>query len=287
VSYKMDINTLEKLKIKSLKLNEIGRVVLTSTKALAFDSYRKNKQTGSFILIDPITHNTCAVGMILDTMDSKNLSARISDQDLQKIRKGKSLVPEAAYIEKYKQKGETIWITGLHGSGKNELAFSLEKRLFELGAIAILLDGSSVRFGLSRELDFTPADRAENLRRVAHICKMLNDQGILCICSFMSRNDSLRNQVAEIIGKQRFHLIYMDTDLDYCRQQRPELYDLFDQGKTDNLPGLDLKYEVPQAPKMVFQPEALDSNIEEALKYLDSKKIFPLKKRSPPLQKTN
>jgi bifunctional enzyme CysN/CysC len=78
--------------------------------------------------------------------------------------------------------------------------------LFDLGATVVLLDGSSVRSGLNRELDYSPADRAENLRRVAHICKILNDQGIIVIASFISRNDSLRKQIAEIIGKERFHL---------------------------------------------------------------------------------
>ncbi len=71
--------------------------------------------------------------------------------------------------KKFNQKGTTLWITGLHGSGKNELAYSLERRLFDLGATAVLLDGKSTRSGLSKELDYSPSDRAEHLRRVAHI----------------------------------------------------------------------------------------------------------------------
>ena len=164
VKYKVDVNTLEKIGIDHLNLNEIGRVVITSSKPIFFDPYKKNRQTGSFILIDPITHNTCAVGMIIDQLDSKNLTSRITDVDKQKIALGKSLIQREEYQSKYNQKGETIWISGLHGSGKNELAFSLEKRLFKDGAIAVLIDGSSVRSGLNRELDFTPADRAENLQ---------------------------------------------------------------------------------------------------------------------------
>src|SRR5690606_30044206 len=198
VKYKIDVNSLEKQQIEHLKLNEIGRVVITTLKPIFFDPYKKNRQTGSFILIDPITNNTCAVGMIIDRLDSKNLSSRITDVDKEKIALGKSLIQPEQYQNKYMQKGETIWISGLHGSGKNELAFSLEKRLFEEGAIAVMIDGSSVRSGLNRELDFSPADRAENLRRVAHLCKLLNDQGIIAICSFISRNNSLREQIAEI-----------------------------------------------------------------------------------------
>lgn len=275
VKYKVDVNTLEKINIENLHLNEIGRVVITTSKPIFFDPYKKNRQTGSFILIDPITHNTCAVGMIIDRLDSKNLTSRISDVDKAKIALGKSLIQVDDYQNKYNQKGETIWISGLHGSGKNELAFSLEKRLFENGAIAVMIDGSSVRSGLNRELDFTPADRAENLRRVAHICKLLNDQGIITICSFISRNSSLRKQIAEIIGKEKFHLFYMDASLEYCMNNKPELYKLIEEGKTKNLPGVDLEYEVPTDAKLTLKPEENELNIDRLLDYMAANKIFP------------
>jgi len=138
-----------------------------------------------------------------------------------------------------------------------------------------LIDGSSVRSGLSRELDFTPADRAENLRRVAHICKLLNDQGIIVICSFISRNASLRGQIARIIGPDRYHLFYMDATLEYCKNNKPELYQLVEEGKTKNLPGVDLEYEVPTNAKLVFKPEENELNIDKVLDYLAMNKIFP------------
>jgi bifunctional enzyme CysN/CysC len=213
--------------------------------------------------------------MIIDKLDGKSLSSRITDVDKEKIALGKSLIQRDQYQGKYNQKGETIWISGLHGSGKNELAFSLEKRLFENGAIAVMIDGSSVRSGLNRELDFTPADRAENLRRVAHICKLLNDQGIIAICSFISRNNSLRDQIAEIIGKDKFHLFYMDATLEYCKNNKPELYNLIEEGKTKNLPGIDLEYEIPANAKINFKPEENELNIDKVLDYLAANKIFP------------
>jgi bifunctional enzyme CysN/CysC len=276
VQYQVDVNTLEKKGTENFNLNEIGRVVITTTKPLYFDPYKKNKQTGSFILIDPVTHNTAAVGMIIDRLDSKNLPSRITDVDKEKIALGKSLIQSQEYKNKYNQKGETIWITGLHGSGKNELAFSLEKKLFENGATVVSIDGSSVRSGINRELDYTPADRAENLRRVAHICKLLNDQGIITICSFISRNDSLRKQIAEIIGEKRFHLFYMDASLDYCKNNKPELYELIEQGKTENLPGIDLEYEEPTDAKLVFKPEENELNIDKVLDYLAANKVYPV-----------
>jgi bifunctional enzyme CysN/CysC len=275
VKYKVDVNTLEKQEIEKLSLNEIGRVILTTSKPIFFDPYKKNRQTGSFILIDPVTHNTCAVGMIIDRLDGKNLMSRITDVDKAKIAQGKALIQQNEYRKKYNQKGETLWISGLHGSGKNELAFSLEKKLFDEGAIAVLIDGSSVRFGLSRELDFSPADRAENLRRVAHICKMLNDQGIIVIASFISRNDSLRTQISEIIGKEKYHLMYMDAPLEYCKKNKPELYEKAEKGETSGLPGFDLEYEIPQNAKLVLKPEENELNIEKVMDYLAMNKVFP------------
>ncbi len=277
VKYRVDVNSLEKQSVENFRLNEIGRVVITTNKPLFFDPYKKNRQTGSFIFIDPVSHNTCAVGMIIDRLESKNLPSRISDIDKEKIAQGKSLIHKDQYEQKYNQKGETIWITGLHGSGKNELAFSLERKLFESGAVAVLIDGSSVRFGLSRELDFSPADRAENLRRVAHIAKMLNDQGIIAICSFITRNDSLRRQVAEIIGPERFHLIYMDASLEYCKKNKPQLYELLEQGKTKGLPGVDLEYEVPTEAKLNFDPTKNEENLESIIQYLAEGRIYPVK----------
>ena len=275
IRYKVDVNTLEKSNIDKFKLNEIGRVVITTSKPLFFDPYKKNKQTGSFILIDPVTHNTCAVGMIIDKLSSKNLTSRITDTEKERIAAGKSLIKTEERQQKLNQKGETIWITGLHGSGKNELAFSLEKKLFENGATTVLIDGSTLRSGLSRELDFSPADRAEHLRRVAHICRLLNEQGIIAVASFISRNDSLRKQVAEIIGKDRFHLFYMDASLEYCKSNKPELYEKIESGEIENLPGIDLEYEIPENAIMNLKPEENGENIDAILDYLAKKKIFP------------
>lgn len=276
IRHKIDVNTLEKSEVQSLGLNEIGRVVLTTAKPIFFDPYKKNKNTGSFVLIHPVSNNTVAVGMILDKLESKNLPSRITNNDKKKIREGKSLISLENRQKKLNQKGVTIWFTGLHGSGKNELAFSLEKELFDQGATAVLLDGSSIRPGLNRELDYTPADRAENLRRVAHIASILNDQGIITICSFISRNNHLREQLAEIIGKERFHLFYMKTTLDYCRKNKPELYEKADRGEVVYVPGVDLEFEEPPRPQLVFDPLENEMNITRILEYLEKNNIFPL-----------
>ena len=277
IRYKVDVNTLEKSEVPNLTLNEIGRVLITSNKPLFFDPYDKNRSTGSFILIDPMTHNTCAVGMILDKVSSDALPLRITDIDKELIVKGVGLIEKQEYEKRYQQKAATIWFTGLHGSGKNEQAYSLQKSLFDMGAHVVLLDGKSTRSGLSRELDYSPSDRAEHLRRVAHISKLLNQQGIIVICSFISPSESIRLQAEEIVGKDQFHVIYMNADMEYCRKNdQYKLYELIEEGSIRYLPGVDMDYDAPENPEIIIKPEEKDRGTEKILGYLSEKKIFPL-----------
>jgi len=268
IKYRVDVNTLEKSEENQLRLNEIARVVLTTVKPIFFDPYKRNHTTGSFVLIDPMTHNTCAVGMIIDKLQDKDLPNRISGTELAKIDRGECLISNEEREARYNQKGETIWITGLHGSGKNPLAYTLERRLFEEGKIVVLLDGSTVRSGLSKELDYSPADRAEHLRRVAHVCRMLNDQGIIAICSFISPSDDIRQQVANLIGPERFHLVYMDATIDYCRKNKPDLYAKADRGELHHLPGVDEEYEVPVQAGIRITPEEVEQRMDDVLALL-------------------
>ena len=209
IRYKVDVNTLEQSQIEAFSLNEIGRVVITTNKPLLFDSYKKNKNTGAFILVDPITNNTSAVGMIIEKLNDKDLPSRITGMNRELAQSGNSLIERREREDKLGQKGQTLWITGPSGSGKRELAYVLERRLFDEGKTVIVLDASNIRAGLSQELDFTPTDRAEHLRRVAHICNVLNNQGIITICAFRSPDEEIREQVKEIIGSDRYTLIYM------------------------------------------------------------------------------
>lgn len=277
VNYKIDVNTLEKSKVDHLQLNEIGKVVITTNKPLYFDPYKKNRYTGSFVLIDPLTHNTSAVGMILDRYTGEELKLKITGAEKQQIIKGESLIKQNIREKKYNQKGSTIWITGLHGCGKNELAYSLNKHLFEIGATTILLDGKAIRNGLSRELDFTPSDRAEHLRRIAFICRLLNDQGIITICSFVSPDESIRKQVAEVIGEDKFKLVYIDATIDYCRENDEYgLYEKADEGSLKYLPGVDMNFDIPKNPDVVLDPKAKEDNVEKLLSFLSSNKIYPI-----------
>ena len=85
------------------------------------------------------------------------------------------------------------------------------------------------------------------------------------------------DQIAEIIGKDRFHLVYMDATLEYCKQNKPELYELVEQGKTEGLPGVDLEYEAPTDAMLTFKPEENEKNLDSILDYLATNKIYPLR----------
>lgn len=258
IRYRIDVNTLSKSDCDAFELNDIGRTVLTTNKPLCFDSYQKNKTTGSFILIDPVSFNTVAVGMIIDRISEENMPSRITGADRSAAVETRSLVSTSERQERLKQKGATVWITGLHGSGKNELAYKLERDLFDRGAVTVTIDGSVVRSGLSRELDYTPADRAEHLRRVAHMCHMLNDQGLITICTFISPDEDIRRQVAEIIGRDRFHLVYVDADKEFCREQEPDLYSKVEKGLLQYLPGVDVPFEPPAEPEVIISQRHVD-----------------------------
>jgi adenylyl-sulfate kinase len=215
--------------------------------------------------------------MIIDRLSSDRLPSRITTKDIERINTGRSLIKKEVREKVYNQKGATIWITGLHASGKNELAYVLEKRLFEAGAKTVLLDGSSVRSGLSNELDFSSADRAEHLRRVAEICRLLNDQGILTIGCFISPREDIRKQVKQIVGEDRFHLIYMNTDPEVCKKRDSQgLYEKALARELDNVPGVDIEYETPQNPDFVFEPDKTEENVDTVLNFLLAKNIFPL-----------
>ncbi len=275
IRYKINVNTMRKAKTDQLELNEIGRVVLTTISPIFFDPYQKNRQTGSFIIIDPLTNNTAAVGMIIDRVASDRLPSRITAPTAA-APPNRSLVTLEERQARLRQKGVTLWITGLHASGKNELAYALERKLFDLGQTVVVLDGAAVRTGLSRELDFNPADRAEHLRRVAEAAKIMNDHGLLVIAVFISPEAAIREQIAEIIGKERFLEIYVKASLDLCRKNdQTGFYDKAEKGVIRFVPGIDVRYEEPSNPWFTIMTgeTSIPMATENIVNMLRSKKI--------------
>lgn len=165
IRYKVDVNTMEQSNVSALKLNEIGKVVITTNKELFFDPYMKNKACGSFIIIDPITNNTSAVGMITDKANTSDLFTPIADTDKQRMEHGESMVSADERTKRIGQQGRVYWIEGGDEAQQNLLAFTLERRLFDLGHYAAVLTPATCPGG----------DAPTVARRLA-------DGGIMAIC---------------------------------------------------------------------------------------------------------
>lgn len=144
------------------------------------------------------------------------------------------------------QKGKIIWFTGLSGSGKSTLANALEIELHKQGRHTFLLDGDVVRQGLNQDLGFSDQDRTENIRRIAHLAKLMMDAGLIVICAFISPFKAERRLARELAGEDRFIEVYLSTPIAICEERDVKgLYKKARDGNLKNLSGLGSDYEIP------------------------------------------
>jgi len=263
--------------VTSLQLNEIGRVHITLHRPIAFDPYDKNRQTGSFIIIDRMTNITVGAGMIVDRVVSRpKMSLPVS----QNIVKTDSLVSDEDRQKLLNQKGVTLWLTGLSGSGKSTIARQLERELTDMGHACTILDGDNVRHGLNRDLGFSMEDRSENIRRVAEVARLFNEAGIIVITAFISPYRVDREQARLIVngtsnpldeaGGGRFVEIFVDTQLEVCEERDPKgLYKKARAGEIQHFTGITDPYEAPEKPELIL-PTA-DTPIEASVETIVDK----------------
>ena len=202
IRYKVDVNTMKRdtkddENVLELDLNEIARCHITLHRPIAFDSYNRNRDTGAFIIVDRLTNITVGAGMIIDRIISK--SAADKKPVSQNIIKSNSLITAEMRSDVIKQKGLTVWLTGLSGSGKSTIAKELERLLIEQKHPCYVLDGDNIRHGLNRDLGFSMEDRKENIRRISEVAALMNDAGLIVITSFISPYLSDRTDAKEII----------------------------------------------------------------------------------------
>jgi len=173
-----------------------------------------------------------------------------------------------------KQKGCTIWFTGLSGSGKSTIAYTLEHALVQRGHLAYVLDGDNIRHGLNKNLGFSAADREENIRRIGEVAKLFADAGLITMTSFISPyrkdRDGVRALHAE--GKLPFIEVHVNTPIQTCEQRDPKgLYKKARAGQLKNFTGIDDPYEEPARPELTL--DATSTSPQEAtvliLQYLE------------------
>jgi bifunctional enzyme CysN/CysC len=169
------------------------------------------------------------------------------------------------------QRACVLWLTGLPGAGKSTLANLLDRRLHAMGRHSAVLDGDSVRRGLSRDLGFTHADRIENVRRVAEAAKLMADAGLIVIVALISPYRADRRMARELMRPGEFVEIFVDTPLEEAERRDPKgLYRKARRGELKNFTGVDAPYEAPQNPELrvVTPSESAEQAVGRILDYL-------------------
>ena len=175
------------------------------------------------------------------------------------------------------QHGITLWFTGLSGSGKSTVAIALEKALSEKGVFCRIIDGDNVRCGLNAGLGFSPQDRKENIRRVAEVCRLFTQTGIVTIATFISPSRELRDMARNIIGADDFMEVYVSTPLEECeRRDVKGLYARARRGEIKEFTGVSAPFEAPLSPDIEIDTSALD--IEESVEKIISAVMPKIKK---------
>lgn len=242
IDARVDMKTLADEKAETFSLNDVARVRLQLHRAIYFDDYAKNRHTGSFILIDSLTNATVAAGMIRGGTRREGESL---DATLRELRAGSGLEPKSEVSpterrERMGQKGATIWLVGLPGSGRWTLAYALERRLFDQERSATVLD---------------PTD--EDLRSMVSAAKACTDAGLVTICAFPSPASASREQLRARIGEDRVLIVYVNTDPALCRERRPDAS--FDDFEPPSDPDLTIALDrVPVEDAVEFIIEALE-----------------------------
>ena len=261
IKYREDVNSGAHLAARTLALNEIAVVNLSTSQPVAFEPYTQNRILGGLILIDKFSHETVGAGMIDFAL------RRATNIHWQSVE-----VNKGARAEIKQQQPCCIWFTGLSGSGKSTIANLLEKRLLAEGRHTYLLDGDNVRHGLNRDLGFTEADRVENIRRIGEVARLMVDAGLIVLVSFISPYRAERRMARELFADGEFIEVFVDTPIEECERRDPKgLYAKARRGELQNFTGIDSSYEAPENPEIHLHsselaPEVSMQQILEKLK---------------------
>ncbi len=280
VRYRFDVETLRRdEEVQTLALNDLARVHFELSSPLVFDSYRRNRVTGSLIVIDEASNDTVAAGVILDTeVEEAQAAARAGSERSPNVRWQGSRVTRERRREALGHGGATLWFTGLPGAGKSTVAAAVEERLLELGRPAFLLDGDNLRHGLNGDLGFDEAARAENVRRTAHVARLLAESGTVALVSLVSPYAADRRNAAALHAADElsFFEVFVDAPLELCEQRDPKgLYARARAGELSGMTGVGAPYEPPTDPDLTLGSggETVEQEVERVMAMLRERGI--------------
>ena len=246
IRHLLDPESLQPLAAKRLQANDIGEVTLSLDAVAAFAPYADDPVLGAFVLADTLTNATVGAGMIrhgLRRADNIHWQLLDVDRDARAALKG--------------QRPRCVWFTGFSGAGKSTIANLVERGLLARGCHTYLLDGDNVRHGLNRNLGFTDEDRVENLRRVAHVARLMTDAGLIVLVSLISPFRSERRSARALFAEGEFIEVFVDTPL--VEAERRDVKGLYAKARRGELPhftGIDSAYEPPEHAELVLDTMA-------------------------------
>lgn len=265
VYYKIDMNTLHREVADEFGMNEVGKVEIHTSQPVFFDIYRSNRATGSFILIDPLSNNTVAAGVMrgiarsIEDIAKESRNVEILGQRVPStIWHGWNIAREEREMRN-KHKAAIVWLTGYSGSGKSTIARTVERKLYDMGCHTILLEGDHLRRGLCKDLGFSDKDRNENIRRAGEVAKLFYESGHIVFCAFISPFRSDRQFVRGMLDEGGFVEVYVKCGLDVCMRRDPNgFYRRAMKRDIKDFTGIDSRYEEPQNPEILIETDADD-----------------------------
>ena len=269
--HRVDIDTFAELPDAALRLNEIGRAQVSFSSPVAVDPYAASPRTGSFVLIDPITHATAAAGMVLrSAREGREVRAT-------NVTWHESKVTKALRARLKEQTPCCLWFTGLSGAGKSTIANALEHRLASMGYHTYLLDGDNLRHGLNKDLGFSDEDRIENIRRVGEVARLFVDAGLIVITAFISPFRSDRQMARDLFDAGEFLEVFVDTPIEVAERRDPKgLYAKARAGLLKNFTGIDSPYERPEEAEVVLHAgeHGVERCVEDVVQALVSRGLI-------------
>jgi adenylylsulfate kinase len=170
------------------------------------------------------------------------------------------------------QRGVTIWLTGLSGSGKSTIAVAVERELVQRGHLAYVLDGDNIRHGLNKNLGFSPDDRSENIRRIGEVAKLFTDAGVVVLTAFISPYRADRDAVRVLLGRGDFIEAWVSATVETCESRDVKgLYAKARAGEIPDFTGISAPYEAPETPELVLDSnrKSVAESVAQVVAYLE------------------